>query len=207
MATTTLTVLDGKVLNRLGTASSDTRLTQTVRFEAINEALQQICLEHDWPWLLTSETITTVAGTSSYSLASDFVRSKSFVETATGLELAQLSTVESDQIIFRGRPSIYTLAGSSVLLKPIPEGVYSILHRYYKVEPVLTTGAGIPLVPLLYSRGVVEFAAMLLAKEIRETDRALEAERDYGSWLKRAQDNIHQSREPLRIRIRRGSWL
>lgn len=203
----TLADYDARLLDRVSSVSSDTRLTSAVRYRAINDALAQICLEHDWGWLATSATITTVAGTSSYALPTRHIRTDSITETITGISVSRRPMIELDQVIALGPPRIYHVDGALVFLKAIPDGVYSLTHRFRQFEPQLTSGSDAPLIPDVYSRGVIEFAAMLCLRQVKEYERGAEAESDYGSWLKRVQDNENMSREPMRVRVRRGSWV
>lgn len=203
----TLTDYEQRLIDRLSTVSGDTQLTQAVRFRAINDALAQICLERDWPWLLTSETIATVAGTSTSALPARHIRTDSITETATGISLSRRSQIELDQVIYQGPPRIYHIDGSAITFKPIPNGVYSLTHRYRQFEAQLTSGSNTPLIPDLYSRGVVEYAAILCLRQVKEFERSAEAEKDYGAWLRRVQDNVNMSREPIRVRVRPGSWI
>lgn len=202
-----LSYLDQRVVDRCGVATTDTRLTQAVRFRAINDALEQISLERDWPWLLTSETITTVANTATSALPTNYLRTDSIVNTTLGTALRRTNLIDIDTLSYTGIPVLYHSSGLTITLAPTPDAVYSLKHRFHRTEPALTTGASTPLIPQVYGRGVVEYAAMLLLKQVREADMAAIAERDYMAWLKRASDNSNASREPLRIRCRPGAWF
>lgn len=203
----TLAEYDARVIDRITTVAGDTRLTSAVRYRAINDALAQICLEHDWHWLSTSATITTVAGTSTYSLPARHIRTDSITETSTGISLSRRSQIELDQVVYSGPPRIYHIDGTAITMKPTPDGLYSLTHRFRQFEPQLVLTTDAPIIPDLYSRGVVEYASLLLLRQIKEMERAVEAEKDYGAWLKRVQDNENMSREPIRVRVRPGSWV
>lgn len=203
----TLATLRQKVIDRANLKSTDTRLTTTVLNRIINDALSQVSMEHAWPWLQTSASIVTVAGTSSYAVPADYIQTHSLVQTDIGAPLVQRATLELDQIIASGRPSTYAIYGTSVLLKPIPDGAYTISHRYIKAEPALVADGDVSLIPEVYSRGAVEWAAMLAFQEIKDEVSALSAEKNYRSWLNRVSDNVRSSREPMRVRVRPGSWL
>lgn len=203
----TLADYDARLIDRISTVAGDTRLTSAVRYRTINDALAQICLERDWPWLLTSATITTVAGTSTSNLPTRHIRTDSITETATGISLSRRSLIELDQVIYRGPPRLYHVDAGVITFKPIPDGVYSLTHRYRQSEAALALTTDAPLIPDLYSRGVVEYSALLCLRQIKEMERAVEAEKDYGTWLRRVQDNVNLSREPIRVRVRPGAWL
>ncbi len=205
---TTLTALDARLCSRLGIASTDSKFTSAVRTQLINDALQQICLDHDWPWLLTSETISTVAATATYNLPTRHLRTASIVDATIGRALNKMSLIEMDQVIttYTARPTIYHI-GAVITLRSVPDAVYALTHRYYIAEAALASGSDTPLIPEVFSRGVIEQAAVLAFSEAKDIERSLAADAAYTRWLKRAQDNAMRSREPGRIRVRPGGWF
>lgn len=203
----TLTQLETKVLRRTGKVAGDTLLTQAVRYEAINEALFQIALAFDWPWLQSSETISTVAGTATASTPTNFLRTASLVETSTGIVLTRRSIIELDQVVASGRPEIYHVDNATITFKPTPDAVYAYKHRFIRTEPALASGSDVALIPSYYDRGVTTYAAYILFTQSHEIDRALEAMKEYEGWLRRTADNINQSKQGIRIRVRPGSWF
>ncbi len=205
MATITLTQLLARVRTKGNFKSSDTRLTDAVLTGIINEALEQSALDRDWPWLLKKEVITTVSGTSEVAVPTDYLRTFSINDATTGYPLSMRSVVELDQTIQVGRPTAYNEYGGFILLKPIPNGVYTFTHRYVRVEVTLVSGGDTPMIPLAMSAGVVDWAVKLASEEIKATESALVAERRYAAWLKRADDNLKRTKEPVRVRVRPGS--
>lgn len=205
MATITLTTLISRVRTKGNFKTTDTRLTDAVLTGIINEALEQSALDRDWPWLLKKETITTVSGTSEVAVPADYLRTFSISDSVSGYPLPTRSVIEMDQSIGSGRPTAYNEYGGFLLLKPIPNGVYTFTHRYVRTEVTLATGADTPLIPLAMSAGVVDWAVKLASEEIKATEAALVAERRYVAWLKRADDNLKRTKEPVRVRVRPGS--
>lgn len=209
----TLRELDDRVVARLGVNANDTRLTESVRFRAINEALRQVSLDHDWPWLATSETIATVNNQQAYTPTAGWIRTNSLVRLDNGTPLIQYAIQDldryntSEQASFSGAPRVYAIYGGQILLGPVPNGVFNILHRYYRAETYLANSEDPSIIPDVYSRGIIEWASHELLNEVRETERAAGCLKDYQRWMERAQDNIKQSREPLRIRVRPGAWI
>lgn len=207
MATITLTELQAAVRLRMNAKTTDSVLTTANITEAINDAIRTITLEHDWFWLHTSTTITTVAGTSVYAVPADFLRTISITDTVIGNHLVQFPLIDLDSIVGQGRPNIYAVEAGNIILKPIPSDVNTFLHRYVKTETPLSVGGDTPLIPKEFSEGIVHGAALTAARFIRDSQMAAEAAADYNDWLTVAQDNNRRSKEPMRVRVRRGSWV
>lgn len=205
LTATTLTALDTRLILRVGTHSTDTRLTETVRWSTINDALQDLCLERDWPWMNAVETITTAAADNDYDVPAAYLRTRSIVDTINHRELTQVSPAEIDLVTGTGAPQFYWVDGDSIILSPTPSGVFTLKHRYIRTESALASGGSAPLVPLVFTRGIVELAAKYAFLAVKDPVRAMEAEKNYLEWLQRAQGNARQSREPYKIRVRPGS--
>lgn len=203
----TLDQLETRVRDRMAAHLSDTFLTDARVDAQINVALQQICSEHDWPWLQAEPpaTITTVAGTASYAVPADYLRTVALTSATTGETLSRRPLREIRRTINQGTPSVFTIYGNKVHLRAIPSGVFTITHDYIKIEPALANGSDVALIPDLYNEGVVEFSAYLLFRATREETKAQEALTAYKAWVARTQDNINQSLSTIRISVRPGS--
>lgn len=208
MAGVALSVLRAKVRLRTNSVSTDTRLTDAVLLGTINDALRQVTLEQDWPWLLTEETITTVAADGSYPVPADYLRTFSIVDNTTGLALEPRSAIEMDQYqVLTGTPSAYHSYGDAILLGPLPAQARTYRHRYVQIENVLATDADTALIPVEFSEGVVEWASRLAFTYIRDSAKAAEAEAGYYAWLSRIRDNMKRTKQPIRPRVRPGAWF
>jgi hypothetical protein len=208
VATITLTDLIAGVRLRMNSYSTDTRLTDAVITGAINDAIRKITLEHDWFWLVpTPATISTIAGTKSYSLPAAHLRTKNLVLTDTGDALVQYPITDLDRVVAEGRPQIYAIEGSTLYLAPTPDAVYAIQHRYFQTETPLTSGSDTPLIPKEFSEGIIQEASKNAARFIKDSQLAQECAADYNDWLKTARDNNLKSKEPMRVRVRPGAWV
>lgn len=205
MADGDLTDLLARVLNRGSFNSADTGLTSTVHTAHINAALKQISNERDWPWLFTTATINTVAGTATYAHPTGYVRTDSIFEPATGIILQERQIEELDQYTASDRPLLWCSYGTNIVLGPKPDDVYALTHRYVRVEPLLTTGSDLPLIPNAFDEGVVEWATYLGQTFTRQFDKAQEAAARYNAWLKTTLDNVRRGRRPLRVQVRPGA--
>lgn len=207
MTTITLTELDDQLVNRVGTHTTDTRLTSAVRLRIINSAIQQVSLEHLWPWLFETATFATVAGQGEYAVPADWMKTDGLTLSTVGIRLINMPfrSIREWPSTSTGRPRVFAVRGQQLHVRPHPEGGTDIIHDYWKFETELALGADTPLIPREYARGVIEWAGHLAMMEIRESDRALEARRSYESWLSRVVDNVAEAEGPFRVRVRPGA--
>lgn len=202
----TLSDFRTRLRDRLASHVQDTFLTSTRLDAAINVALQKSTTTHDWPWLQTTTTITTVVGTDTYAVPADFLRTNSITVTTTGevIEVRAMKVIR--QIVSAATPpEVYSIYAGSVYLRPIPSVIQTLTHDYYRIENTLLSDSDASLVPDPFADGIVEYAAYLLFRVTRELDKADDALAAYKMWVKDTQDNLKQTREPLRISVRPGS--
>lgn len=201
MAAGDLTDLQGRVQSRGSFNTSDVGLTAAKLTEFINAALKQISAERDWPHLFTTETITTAAADSTYTLPAGHIRTDAIVDPTTGDTLIERQIEELDRITGAGRPMFWAAYGTEIVVKPIPDGVYTLTHRYVRSETALSAGGDLPLLPRHMDEGVVEWATMLAHTFTRELDKAAEAGARYNAWLKATVDNVLRGRRPRRVQV------
>ena len=84
------------VRTRLGNPSTDGFYSDAQLTDLINESLQAISTEDDWPWLQASETINTVAGTRAYTPATGaWIRTKQlYINNFEPLVLVSLAEID-----------------------------------------------------------------------------------------------------------------
>lgn len=201
-----LTALSTAVLTRIGNPATDGFFTSAQVTDLINEALQAISTEEDWPWLQTQDTITTVAATSSYTPTAGWVRTKQMY-IANGEPLIQLSLAEIDSIFDTGQPLAYAIFQEKVHLRPIPNAVYTVQHQYYKSEPALASGSDTPLMPSIFHYSIVSYAAHLANIRQQRLDRAQVELGEANKWIERMRAYKRRSQLPARVRVRPGSLL
>lgn len=207
MATGDLTDLQTRVRERMALQTADTFLTAARITNAVNNSIQQISLEYDWPWLQidTAATITTVAGTTAYALPTDFLRAELIVEASTGIVLNRHTFRELSMITTRGRPLMYVVRGTKIHIRYIPDAVYTLSHYYIKRETLLASGADLPLIHEPFLDGVVEYSAYLLFRAIREAEKAGAAQTAYKAWKERSRDTLTQDRSTNSVYVRPGA--
>lgn len=97
--------------------------------------------------------INTVAGTDTYLWPTDFARGRSLFDDVRNLELQYVSIRAIDQSNgASGAPLYYAFIGSTVRLYPIPDGVYNLVLRYWKLPNTLVADSDTPTMPADWHR-------------------------------------------------------
>jgi hypothetical protein len=91
---------------------------------------------------LASQTLTTLAGTPTVSLPSDFLEAKSVVNQTDPKDVLDPYTAAALYTQFpqaaTGRPKGFTYVGSTLELAPTPDAVYSLKLYYYQKVTALS---------------------------------------------------------------------
>lgn len=202
-----LAALQGLLLGRSARLATDGQFTPARQAEFINAALRQTALEHDWPWLQATASISVLKDIRNYPVPSDWIRTVRIFDPATGRTIQTAATTDVDRIVSSDEPAIYSIYGNEVLLAPKPAAAVTLTHRYIRRETFLVAGTDSPLIPAEYEEGLLEYAAYLSFRFLKDAGRAADALAGYKAWVKRAQDNIRQSKASPRVVHRPGAWL
>lgn len=206
-APSSLSVLRVAVTDRISLLGSDPAITPTKITAALNSALRQVTLDHDWPWLQQTVQLSVVGGLATYPAPADWLRTVHLIDSVTGIKIVRASLEAVDSFGSRtGTPALFAAFGGSILLAPVPQAGQTLIHRYIRSENILSSDGNAPLIPSEYEEGVIEYAAYLCLRQLKEAARAQEALLAYREWKKRAEDNIQQGREPIRVTHRPGGW-
>lgn len=212
---TTLTNLQTGVYERLGVPSTDGQFTSTVITDFLNDALKQIATERDWPWLVSSESRSTVAS-QSYVNPGESTTAWTGTENViitVGTDTWPLMARRYDELLDEyqtttpGQPEAWAVKFERIELRPIPDAVYTLTHIYTKADKVLVSGSDEPFLPSAYSPALCDLATVLCLNRSKEDPRAISALARYERWLRSISDNRRRLRRPGRIRVRAGSWL
>ena len=160
-----------KVYERLGLPTTDGLITTTVVNSAINAALENYSSNGVWPWLVSEVAINTVAGTATYALPTNHVRTLYLLDTSAFRELNyRPRRMLASYGTLTGKPLYYCYVGMNLRLAPTPDGVYALTHGIRIPDPELTADGSIPLIPTQYSDYIVTIAARLLAVRLKDTE-------------------------------------
>lgn len=198
-----LSELRTAVRTRLGRPSNDAFFTDAILNDFINEANQAISVEGQWPWLQTSEVITTVANTQSYTPAASW----NFTRMLFITEFADLTYVPLETLVNYvgvGQPEVYTVTENKIKFGPIPGSVFAINHIFYKIEPIMASDSDTPILPVQFQYAIVELALSYAYQRANQPDMHNIARGTYGEWLHRMQDYKRRTSGPLRPKTRRS---
>jgi hypothetical protein len=196
--------------DKLGVDSTDPRLGTARIDRLINEALHWIETDKDWPWLMTSTTFSTAAGTGAYTAPTDWLRTRSLrIADYSPLEVRSSEELDYDYPLSteQGVPTAFGFEGDQLLLRPLPSGVYTVTHRYVRMEPDLNNDDQSPLMPASFHPAIAEVAAYLSLRRTREEERAAVAFAAYKDWHERMVDNRRRTQGTPSVRIRPGGWI
>lgn len=156
MAKLTYLQLINRVLKRDGKSQiSDVTLATgqaAIISELINEVQNVLFGEADWCSLYATRTFATVASTAEYSLASDFGRGIDMINVTSNWVMLEefmrqldLNDPDADTL---GPPRFFTIQGDNYRLYNIPDGVYTIRERYWKVPTTLSANTDTSDLPI-----------------------------------------------------------
>lgn len=197
MALPDLTDIRTEVRQRIGFSTTDTSLTDTVLTALINAANRKQSLIHDWPWLVTTDaTLTaTVSGTRIYTPATNWRKTQYIITDG-----AQQLKVKQPQDIWRfadvtGSPQFYSVQGGSIIIAPTPDAVYTIDHIYIKNVTALSSDTDEPDSPMWALDLLIEGAAVLAAKRLKDPELARAVQQEYMQTLVTLQDEVRRTRQ------------
>ena len=214
-----LTQLRSAIYLQTGLDEDDGLITPTVLNGFINRALHAVEAEGTWPWLQCSETIVTVANQDTYTPGA-YVTNPLWDWNRTS-ELRVLEN-EADTLNWKGPselddkwdldeigpPEDFTVYQDQIIVRPIPDGVYNIVHRFERAEIDLVAETDTPALPPQFHEVLVEYGAYLCFRRSRETERMQEALNAYNAWIaKMRARSLRRADLPGRVRVRKYGWL
>lgn len=172
------------IRTRLGVPSGDSFYTDSVLTDLTNSAIRFLSGEADWRWLEKSETLATATSDFDYAVASDYRRTIA-ISDADGVillrkrfdELQFMTTAEDDT------PHFFSVYGSNVHVRPVPNSVFNLTHYYVGEETALSSDTDTPALPTRWHDVAVEYAvylAKMRAGNFQEAEQNLAV---YKAWV------------------------
>ncbi len=209
MAALTFATMLTAVRTRLGNPSTDGFYTDAQIGDFVNEALQIISTEADWPWQQATTTFATVSGTATYdpTAASGWMKTRGLcINGYNAMNQRSLIEVREFATTITGTPEFYCLENELLNLRPVPNAVFTVIHDYLKIEPELSSTAE-PLMPAQFRWSIVEFATYLARLRAGDETGASAAKAAYDVWINKMADHRRRTTSPRRVRVRPGSAL
>jgi hypothetical protein len=139
----------------------------------LNQAQSRIARHVEIRELYTTSSYTTVAGTATYTLPTDFVRATGLQNTSQQYRLTYVddpNLLREDNLLYqRGSPTSFSFSESGLLLSPIPGSVESLLLTYYKRPADLSADGDTSVLPADYHDLMVSWT---LSRAYRSEDDA-----------------------------------
>lgn len=202
----TLADLEDRLRHKLGLPSNDQKIPATDLDISINDGMNAMATDFDWPWLMTQETINTISGTAAYSLPAGHVRTLFVSDTNRGLDLTALQRRDLTKWVRQtGSPSFYSTYGAAIRFGPTPGAVYVLTHVYIQAESALVDPTDEPLCPDHFSDIIVLYAAIEESTRLKDFSMRNAFMQDIVLWIKRMKDNTRQEASTLRVKSR-ADW-
>ncbi len=158
--TTTVTDLTSRILAYQFSSArySDTGYILTL----INEAQQDVVRKAKLRGEEGTATITTSSGDNTETLPTDFSSLIHIHNTDSDFILEKLGLRDYDDLISEtGEPWSYVIIGSSIYWYPIPDGIYNLELRYYKL-PANLSSSGTTELPTDFDDAIVNYVVWKL---------------------------------------------
>lgn len=181
-------------------ASGDGQLTNTVLDDLINRALTVIAGARDWPWLLSTFSLTFETSTGQAFLPNDFIRARQLVYNGYPVLWVQLEDFLNPDRTYA--TFAWTIIGNKAQITPVPSTDISATLYYYRNEPELISDYSAPLMPSKDHNIIIAYTAYLGAMVRQDDARAATYIAEYRSLLNDMRDDLKQSTSR---RIRYGS--
>jgi hypothetical protein len=198
------------VRTRLGVPVTDDFFADDVLTDTINLAVNQIEEQQMWPWTEALDNPTLPAGTTIVQLPADWRASRSLaVGNPWNYEIPVVAPGDLSRwpYNYMGPPSVWAEIGGGVQVRPLSDGVYPLIHHYYRQTPQLVLDTDMPLMPDRFSGAVVATAALLLAERENNRQKAQLYQADVTNWVNLMRRSVRRFTGPVTPRVRPGSWL
>lgn len=177
MASPTYDEIRTRVLARDYGSSGDS----TIIGGYINEAYEDVCNRHRWPWLATSATVTLTAGVATFDLSTlnpDLLfHGRLRTNQSGGISPVEIVFDHDDadspwrnyqNTTSRGRPTHVARTGERTLeFSPVPDAAYTYTYYYWREPTLLVNNSDEPLMPPS-DREVLVYGAL---KRLAERER------------------------------------
>lgn len=192
--------LRSRLRNRLQTDSDDSLFPDDVCNELLNEGLFEYTGEYEWPYLTRTARITTEAGRTTYTLPFDSGAVRAV--KVDGYEYTPVGIVDADDVCAVGTYGVW----ADHLVLPDMDGA-EVVVRYHGIDDLLVNDSDEPACPDQYISAVVEYAAGLGFRRLKQTDQATLAFGEYKAKVARHRRGAARIRGPRAARVRPGSMV
>ena len=175
----------------------------TAMTEFVNEAVQAIGEERDWPWQDALDDFNT-DGSAAYTLPYDWARTRTV--SIDNYPVERINVLDGDTFdrYYRGGIYSYAIEGDEIIFYPTPTSGLAVKHRYVAVEQPLVSDSDEPLIPTRFHQAIVNYASAIVHDRSGDDKRAASARLEYERWFRRMLDSLIRNQGPTRIRATRS---
>jgi hypothetical protein len=203
MSLTTYSELQTSVANYLGRSDLTSQIPDFITFAELR-LQRQLRIRQ----MVTSTTLTTVSGTATVTLPSDFLEIRDLYVVGRPRQvltyMSPASFSRNSRADETGKPLDYTINSTTIELAPYPDAAYSLKLLYYK-KPVVLSNANTSNEFLVNAPDALLYAALLEAEPYLMNDARLQV---WSGFYQNAITSITESDEgaeysgvPLQIRV------
>lgn len=190
--------LRAALTSRLGIpATGDGLLDPNTLNDLIGVALRDISVESDWPWLLTSATVTFTNDTA--PAPADMVKARDLLINSRRAKYAPLSEfldAQGQRVTY-----VWTTIGTSIVLSPTPASTPTDPALYYiQSEPELSADTASPLLPDTYHQVLLARAAYHANTRRNRFEEAMRDDNEYQLSIRKMKDSAWARSGPRTIR-------
>lgn len=206
MAGDPLSTIRSYVYDRVDISQDDAKFGATTMSNLINMALRQVSARFDPWWLLTSGTVTTTVGDTTYDLSTLLTRFRKVqsVVDNNGFEVLAVNKREISRYLrmANASPAVYVVKSSVLTLAPPPDSAVNFTVEYYQNESPLVSDTDQPALPVEYTDWLVVVAGRLAAIKNRDQEMVQRMEVEIKRWEDRITDDLRQMKANPRIVLR-----
>lgn len=197
-----------RVRTRIGLAATDGRLTDDDIERFLNDSIHYLALQSDWPWHKASQTINTVAGTSTYVPASAARVIRHLILPGKDQVIEEIThrTSAEYESLSQGIPRWFTYENGTIELYPTPNAAFALTLRYLKYPDVLDTALDEVDSPVMMDSLIVTKATMYAAEKLRDSEMAQRMDQTFRADLAEMKAGALDSRASIGINVR-DDWL
>lgn len=189
--------LRSALISRLGIPPvGDGLLDQSELNNIIGYALRDLSSEHDWPWLLTSASLTFTSGVA--TSPSTLVKVRDLVVNGRRAKYVPLTAFLDASAA--GVECVWTDTGTSIRLTPAPSTAPTATLWYVQGEPALGVDTASPLVPDAHHQMVVARASYLANTRRNRMEEAQRDDNEYQMGLRKMRDASWSKTGPRTVR-------
>lgn len=198
----------GALVSRLGIPpTGDGLLTPEALNDCINLALTDLSDARQWPWLLTSASVSFTDGVAAFPTDPPVVHLREL--TVNGRRAKKASSLaEFLDCLAAGAQRVWFYEGTNIKLAPVPSTAPSAAVLYYlQPEPALDQDGLSPQAPSQFHNVIVARASYHANVRKKQWESAAQDNGEYERGLKNMGDNTRMTTGPRAVRaVGSTSW-